>query len=71
MLQGTVVPRWVVVEAVFLALCELADQDPDGARWDEEESRSFNDSPGPSYREAIKRAWNDASQQPSRSCTGH
>ncbi len=56
MLQGTIVPRWKTVETVFLVLCELAGQDPDAGRW---EMQNFDDPP-PSYRQALKDAWNDA-----------
>ncbi|MGQ0841327.1 hypothetical protein [Actinokineospora sp.] len=55
-LRGDAVGAWQTVEVIFLALCELADVDPDdkegdeGDRWD----------PPISHRERLRRAWNTA-----------
>ena len=54
MLNGTTVPRWKTVEAVLLALCELAGTDPDM-----EYSEDFNSEPTTRRRE-LKDLWNRA-----------
>ncbi|GAA2989707.1 hypothetical protein [Actinokineospora diospyrosa] len=55
-LRGEAVGSWQTVEVIFLALCELADVDPDdeegdtGDRWD----------PLISHRKRLRNAWNTA-----------
>ena len=53
MLRGTTVPSWRIVNAVVLALCRMANVDPDAAGHDE-----------PTRRELIKVRWNDALDNP-------
>jgi hypothetical protein len=54
-LRGEAVGAWQTVEVIFLALCELADVDPNDAD-DVEDNR---DTPVP-HIESLQRAWNHA-----------
>lgn len=56
-MTGRVVPRnWKTVQAIFLALCGLAERDPDQHRWNH-----YNEDEGEeSFRAVVKRYWNDA-----------
>lgn len=55
-MTGVVIPRnWKTVQAIFLALCGIAERDPEQVRW----SGGFNDDEE-SFRAVMKRYWNDA-----------
>jgi len=53
MLRGTTVPSWRIVNEVVLALCRMANVDPDAGGYDE-----------PSRRELVESRWNDALDNP-------
>ncbi|MEV6218784.1 hypothetical protein [Nocardia sp. NPDC051833] len=49
-------PQWETVEVIFLALCELANVDPDDVESDEDENPGFNGwEPPRSHREELHR----------------
>jgi hypothetical protein len=54
-LNGAVPTRWTTAEAIFLALCELAQVDPEGDAWDAD----LYDQP-PTRRERCRQLWNEA-----------
>jgi hypothetical protein len=56
-LSGSAVGSWLTVEVVFLALCELADVDPDD-KYDHEDRDRWD--PLLSHRQLLKLAWNRA-----------
>jgi hypothetical protein len=56
MLRGDSVPRWETVEAVFEALCNLAEWDPDG-QWKIDGTLGIG-------RTVMKRRWNRALDEP-------
>lgn len=56
MLLGKVLPQWSTVEVVYLALCDLAGEDPNASHHD--------GGYGYTYRDEISRAWNDAIDEP-------
>lgn len=53
MLRGTTVPSWRIVNTVVLALCRMANVDPDAGGYEE-----------PTRRELVQFRWNDALDNP-------
>lgn len=57
-LNGTTVPvQWSTAEAVFLALCVMANVDPDGTAYEDFGEKA-------SHWEQAKQRWNDALDEP-------
>jgi hypothetical protein len=55
-LRGESVGAWLTVEAIFLALCDLADVDPEDVEGDENDRWN----PPTAHREQFRRCWNEA-----------
>ncbi len=60
-LRAETLPQWETVEVIFLALCQIADVDPDDIEPNDDPNPGFNswDEPDPlrSHRDELERRW--------------